>query len=56
MNNELKKDYAKPEIIIVEMDYEGNLLDESCTFVGDGGLCSAVDDNDPDADPDAKDD
>lgn len=49
MNNELKKDYAKPEIIIVEMDYEGNLLDESCTFVGEDGLCLAVEDDDPDA-------
>ncbi len=52
MNNELKKDYAKPEIIIVEMDYEGNLLDESCTFVGDGGVCTDTDETDDDANGD----
>ena len=30
MNNEQKKDYAKPEITIVEMDHDTNLLQESC--------------------------
>lgn len=34
MNNEQKKEYSKPEITIIEMGHEANLLQGSC--VGEG--------------------
>ena len=40
MNKEQKKKYIKPETTILEMDYEGSLLSDSCTFEGEGGACS----------------
>ena len=47
MNNEQKKKYIKPETTILEMDYEGNLLEDSCT--APGGICVGWDDSeDPD--------
>ena len=47
MSNEQKKKYIKPETTILEMDYEGTLLEDSCT--APGGMCTDWDDSeDPD--------
>ena len=47
MSNEQKKKYIKPETTILEMDYEGTLLEDSCT--APGGICVDWDDSeDPD--------
>ncbi len=51
MNKEQKKKYIKPETTILEMDYEGSLLSDSCTFEGEDGGC--VDWNDSDGSDDS---